>query len=143
MFVQDLASSKGQFARNADGGAAAYFRAAKDPVTRQLASRGVIVPKPEPNPKLTSCVQDLASSKGQFARNADGGAAAYFRAAKDPIARQLASRGVVVGTPEEGVELVRAGSVNAYITEIGILKYYASLARLLMHASDNQTHLKP
>ena len=74
-------------------------------------------------------VQDLASSKGLFARNADGGAAAYFQAAKDPVTRQLASRGVVVGTPEEGVGLVRAGAVNAYITEIGILKYYASLAR--------------
>lgn len=76
-----------------------------------------------------SGAQDLASSKGLFAHNADGGAAAYFRAAKDPVTRQLAARGVVVATPEEGVGLVRGGSVNAYITEIGILKYYASLAR--------------
>ena len=73
-------------------------------------------------------MQDLASSKGLFAHNADGGAAAYFQAAKDPIRRQLvSSRGIVVATPEEGVELVRNGGVNAYITEIGILKYYASL----------------
>ena len=76
---------------------------------------------------MNKAAQDLASSKGPFAHNADGGAAAYFRAAKDPVTRQLASRGVVVGTPEEGVDLVRTGSVNAYITEIGILKYYASL----------------
>ena len=73
-------------------------------------------------------MQDLASSKGLFAHNADGGAAAYFQAAKDPIARQLASsRGITVSTPEEGVDLVRSGAVNAHITEIGILKYYASL----------------
>lgn len=34
-----------------------------------------------------------------------------------------------MATPEEGVDLVRNGAVNAYITEIGILKYYASLVR--------------
>ena len=73
--------------------------------------------------------QDLATSKGMFAHNPDGGAAAYFRDAKDPIARQLAPRGVVVPSPEDGVDLLRRGAVDAYITEIGILKYYAGLAR--------------
>ena len=82
-----------------------------------------------PRSRHSARAQDLATSKGLFAHNSDGGAAAYFKAAKDPVARQLAPRGIVVPTPEDGVDLLRRSAVDAYITEIGILKYYAGLAR--------------
>ncbi|KAK9822845.1 hypothetical protein WJX81_002738 [Elliptochloris bilobata] len=84
-------------------------------------------------------LRDLATSKGVFARNADGGAAAYFDAAADPVARELAPRAVVIETPEEGVDLLRRGAVNAYITEVGVLQYYAGLApcgRIALGPSD-------
>jgi ABC-type amino acid transport substrate-binding protein len=73
--------------------------------------------------------QDLANTGHRFARNPDGAGASYFKNAADPIALSINDRAVVVSSPEEGVQLLLDGTVDAYITETPVLTYYANRVR--------------
>ncbi|CAL5221908.1 g4177 [Coccomyxa viridis] len=68
-------------------------------------------------------LQDLADSGMPFVANSNGATKTYLDKCERPLIRQLAPRAVYIDDDMQAVEMVRNGTMAAYMTQLTLLQY--------------------